>query len=158
MEVKVKKYFKVHPDRSGEAGLGFMEVITGILVVVILGSVILHLARLGFSMYRLNASTKSIAEKLELARDLAKSKNQQTRVIFNAEDGIYGLDRNSNRKLDSAEVEELPEGVTLAEDATVVFTAAGSLDKSSKEPQIVISNSRDSRSVSISSMGSVEID
>jgi hypothetical protein len=135
-----------------------MEVITGILVVVILGSIILHLARLGFSMYRLNASTKGVAEKLELARDLAKGKNQQMRVIFNAEDSIYGLDRNGNRKLDSAEVEELPEGVTLSEDAVVVFTSTGTLDKSSKEPQIIISNSRDSRSVSISSMGSIEID
>lgn len=154
----MKRYLRVNSHRDSEAGVGFMEAITYILVAVILGSVILHLARLGFSMYRLNASTKGVAEKLELARELARSRNQQARVIFDAEESKYGIDRNGNKRLDSAEIEELPEGVTLSEDAVVIFTGSGALDKSSQEPQIIISNSRDSRSVSISSMGSVEID
>jgi hypothetical protein len=144
--------------REREAGLGLMEVIVGLFLVLILGSILLYLIRLGFAMYQLNATTSEVAQKLEKGRNLAMSKNQTVRVIFEYKYGKFGVDTNGNARLDSAEADELPEGVSLSEDAVVIFTRTGKLSEGSKEPQIVVSNSKDSRSVKVSSLGAIEID
>ena len=48
-----------------------MEVIVGLLVTMIIGSVLLHLGRTGFSMYRLHAAIAGITEELDIARQQA---------------------------------------------------------------------------------------
>jgi hypothetical protein len=156
--LEVDEGLKRRSRNCGEAGLGMMEVMVGVLVTLILGSVLLHLVRLGYALYELNSTTNGIAMELESARDLATSRNQQVRVIFKATESRFGVDRNGNGRLDSSEVEELPEGVTLDEDAVVTFASDGTLKDGSKDPRVVISNSRDSRSVSVSSIGVIEID
>ena len=45
------------PRKRNEAGLGMMEVIIGVFVALIIGSIQLYLARHGYSMYKLNATT-----------------------------------------------------------------------------------------------------
>ena len=79
-------------------------------------------------------------------------------MFFEYKRAKYGMDKNSNGRLDAAEVEELPEGVTLSEDAVVVFTRTGTLAKGSKEPQIIISNTSDARRVKVSAAGAIEVD
>ena len=146
------------PRERNEAGFGLMEVIIGVFVTLILCSVMLYLVRLGFAMYKLNSGTTSVAEQLEKARALAVSKGEPVRVFFEYKRGKYGMDRNGNSRLDAAEVEELPEGVTLSEDAVVIFTRTGTLAQGSKEPQIIISNTSDARRVKVSSAGAIEVD
>ena len=146
-----------HDSRS-EAGVGMMEVIVGVLVALIVGSILLHLIRLGYEMHKLNMATRGIAEKLEVAREQAMSNRQDFSVIFEAEKKRFGLDRNYNGRLDSIEANEMPEGVVISEDATVTFTRTGRLSRDSKEPQIIISNSRDSRKITVSSLGIIDID
>lgn len=141
-----------------EAGLGLMETIVGLLVVLIVGSVLLHLGRMGFSMYRLNAATGGIAEELETAREQAVARRATVSVIFDAKDKRFGLDRNGNGRLDSVEAEELPAGVEISEDAVVIFARSGNLAPGSKQPNIIISNITKSRRVSVSKSGTVEID
>ena len=145
-------------DRHREAGLGLMEAIVGLLVILIVGSILLHLGRMGFAMYRLNAATGGIAEELELAREQAIDRRATVSVIFDAKDKRFGLDRNGNGRLDSVEAEELPAGVEIAEDATVIFARSGNLAPGSKQPNIIISNTTKSRRVSVSKSGTVEID
>lgn len=135
-----------------------MEVIVGLLVVLIVGSVLLHLGRMGFAMYRLNAATGGIAEELELAREQAIERRASISVIFDAKEERFGLDRNGNGRLDSVEAEELPAGVEIAEDAVVIFARSGNLAPGSKQPNIIISNTTKSRRVSVSKSGTVEID
>ena len=146
------------PRKRNEAGLGLMEVVVGLFAVLILGSILLYLARLGFAMYKLNSSTTGVAEQLERARGLAISKGQMVRVIFEYKQGKFGVDKNGNGRLDNAEAEEFPEGVSLSEDAVVVFSRTGNLAQGSKEPQIVISNTNDARRVKVSAAGAIEID
>lgn len=141
-----------------EAGLGLMEAIVGLLVVLIVGSVLLHLGKMGFAMYRLNAATGGIAEELEIARAQAVERRASVSVIFDAKDERFGLDRNGNGRLDSVEAEELPAGVEISEDAVVIFARSGNLAPGSKQPNIVISNTTKSRRVSVSKSGTVEID
>lgn len=145
-------------SRREEAGIGLMEVIVGSLLTLIIGSILLHFVRLGFAMYQLNSTTNYVAQELEKAREMAKIRNQDIGVIFEAKEQRYGIDRNGNGKLESAEAEELPEGVSLSSYALVTFTRSGRLASNSKEPQILISNARNTRMVSVSSMGSVVID
>lgn len=145
-------------NRQGERGLGLMEVIIGVLLGLILASVMLHLVRLGYAMYQLNAATREIATELEKARATAMARNDMIGVIFDAKQKKFGMDRNANGRLESGEAAELPEGVTIAEDGHVIFTQSGNLSKSSKEPQIHISDARNSRSVSVSSHGAIQID
>jgi Tfp pilus assembly protein FimT len=145
-------------SRRGDAGVGLMEVIVGTLAVLILGFVLMHVINLGWAVYKLNSATGDIADKLGVGRTAAMSMNQTVSVLFDSEGGRYGIDRNGNGRLDNIEAEELPAGVNLSEDAVVTFTRTGSLAKGSRQPQIVVANSRGSRLVRVSSMGSVEID
>lgn len=149
---------KQNAAKDGDLGRGMMEVIIGILVVLILGSIVLHLIRMGYAMYRLNSATKEIAQQLEKARESALSRHQEVGVIFDAKSLRYGVDRNNNGRLESGEATDLPEGVRIAADGHVVFTRDGNLTKNSKAPKIQISNARDSRSVSVSSHGAVSIE
>lgn len=142
----------------GEAGVGLMEVIVGVLVMLIVGSILLHLCRIGFAMYKLNAATSGVAGELEMARNMALSRKEEVGVIFDAKGKRFGLDRNRNGRLDNIEAEDLPPGVNLARDETVTFSRSGSLNTGSKQPQIIISNTRGSRTVSVSSMGAIDID
>lgn len=145
-------------DRRSEAGLGLMEAIVGLLVILIVGSVLLHLGKTGFAMYRLNSATGGIAEELEVAREHAMERRTSVSVIFDAKDERFGLDRNGNGRLDSVEAEELPAGVEISEDAVVIFARSGNLAPGSKPPNIIISNTTKSRRVSVSKSGTVEID
>lgn len=135
-----------------------MEAIVGFLVTLIICAVVLHLCRVGYAKFRLSAAIKGVAHELEQAREEAMSKRENVSVIFNAKANTYGLDRNGNGRLDNFETEELPDTIRLSEDAVVTFSRKGSLAAKSKEPRIMISNVRDSRSVSVSSMGAIDID
>ena len=146
------------PRKPNEAGLGLMEVIIGVFVALIIGSILLYLARLGYSMYKLNTSTTEVAEELDKARTMALTNGQPVRVFFEYKQSKFGVDKNSNGRLDNAEAEELPEGVSLSEDAVVIFSRTGALAQGTKEPQILISNSKDARSVRVSAAGAIETD
>ena len=135
-----------------------MEAIVGLLVVLIVSSVLLHLGRMGFAMYRLNAATGGIAEELAMAREQAIERRVSVSVIFDAKDKRFGVDRNGNSRLDNVEAEELPAGVDIAEDAVVIFARSGNLAPGSKQPNIIISNTTKSRRVSVSKSGTIEID
>jgi len=144
-----------HPS---DAGIGLMEVIVGVLITLIVGSFLLRILSIGYEKYRLNMAITSIARELEAAREQAKERRQNVCVIFDSKEGHFGLDRNGNGKLDYNEFEELPEEAKLSEDAVVTFSRSGKLASGSKQPRIVISNTRSSRNVSVSSMGSIDID
>ena len=144
--------------KRGDAGFGLMEVVVGALVAIIVGSVLLHLAKQGYQMYMLSSSTRSITEKLEMAREQARSQKEETRVIFEAEGNRFGLDRNKNNRLDSIEADELPSSVKLEKDVEVTFTASGKIAKGSKELRVSITTDRDQRNIKVSSMGVITID
>jgi Tfp pilus assembly protein FimT len=157
LEEKVSIRFK--PQRlSDDAGMGLMEAIVGFLVTLIVCAVAVHLCRIGYARYRLATATKGIAQQLEQAREQAVNRRENVSVIFNARANTFGLDRNGNGKLDTFEIEELPDSIKLSEDTVVTFSRRGSLASKSKEPRIMISNVRDTRSVSVSSMGTIDID
>lgn len=158
MEVEMDESPKQSTVEDGDLGRGMMEVIIGILIVLILGSIMLHLIRMGYAMYRLNSATKEIAQELEKARESAMARHQDVGVIFDAKSLRYGVDRNCNGRLESGEAADLPDGVRIAEDGHVTFTREGKLTKNSREPKIQISNARDSRSVSVSSQGGISIE
>jgi hypothetical protein len=145
----------IHTD---ESGLGLMEVIVGVLVMLILGSILLHLIHIGFAMYKLNVATSGVAERLEIARTMAMNRKESVSVIFESKEKRFGVDRNSNGRLDNIEAQELPEGVNITSDATVIFSRTGKLNPGSKEPKIEITNTRGSRRVTVSSLGAIEID
>jgi hypothetical protein len=113
-----------------DAGRGMMEVVVGLLV----------------------------ADHLNRARSLAMTENRKVAVLFDVEKNVYGIDLNGNGKLDPAESEDLPEGIALTEDCAVVFLPSGNLPPKAKGPQIVLSNNRTSRSISVSSLGSVSVE
>ena len=146
------------PAWRGQTGLGLMEAIVGVLAAMIVASVLLHLGRLGVAMYTLSAATDSIAQELEVARSQAIERRVSVSVFFNAKDKKFGVDRNSNGRLDNSEAEDLPGGVDVAEDAIVTFARSGNLAPGSKQPHIVISNSRNSHRVSVSQSGAIEVD
>jgi hypothetical protein len=135
-----------------------MEVIVGLLVTMIIGSVLLHLGRTGFSMYRLHAAIAGITEELDIARQQALTRRASVSVIFHANEKVFGIDRNGNGRLEAVEAEELPDGVEISEDAVVTFASSGSLAAGSRQPNIVISNTAESSRVSVSKSGSVVID
>ena len=143
---------------SGEKGVGLMEVIIGVLVTLIVGSILLHLLRMAYDMHKLKSTTSSIAHKLEVAREQAVNRRQDFSVIFEAERGRFGLDLNNNGKLDTIEADELPEGVGLSEDSIITFSRSGKLKAGLKEPEIIISNSRDARTITVSTLGAIDID
>ena len=144
--------------KRDENGLGLMEVIVGILLTAIIGFVALHLVNLGIAMYKLSSGAKDIAQKLEKAKDMAVSQNKEISVLFDSKENKYGIDRNGNGRLESAEFEEMPEGTSLSQDGQIIFSRSGKPTKDSKEPSIVIRNTRDSKRVSVSSLGAVEIE
>jgi hypothetical protein len=135
-----------------------MEAIVGVLLGLIIASLVLHLGRMGLAMYKLNSTTGGITQELELARTQALTRRTNVSVIFQAKEKRYGLDRNANGRLDTFEAEDLPAGVAISEDATVTFSGSGYLAAGSKQPSIVISNTRDSRRVSVSKAGAIEVD
>jgi len=147
---------KINSD--GEVGRGLMEVIVGGLIVLIVGSVFLHVIRLGWNMYRLNSATSVVAEMLNRARDSAMKENRKVNVIFDADENKFGIDRNGNGKLDRNEAEEIPEGITISDASAISFLPTGALPPKAKPPRIVVSNNRDSRNVSVSSAGSIDIE
>lgn len=157
-EAQVSAFSKTTSARRREAGLGLMEAIVSLLVVLIVGSVLLHLGRMGFAIYKVNAATGGIAEELELARGQAIEHRVTVSVIFDAKEKKFGLDRNGNGRLDNVEAEELPAGVEIAEDAVVIFARSGNLAPGSKQPNIIISNGSKSRRVSVSKAGVIEVD
>lgn len=135
-----------------------MEAIVGVLVALIVGSVLLHLGRMGVAVYRINGATDGIAQQLEMARQQAVNQRVNMNVIFKAKDRTFGVDRNGNGRLDAYETEELPVGVEISEDDVVTFSRSGKLVPGSKRPNIVISNTAKTRRVSVSSSGAIEID
>jgi hypothetical protein len=158
MDIRKGQNAKEKLIRVGEFGVGLMEIIVGVLIAAIIGFIALHLVNLGLAMYKLSSGANSIAQKLENAKQTAINQNQEISVIFEAKDNIYGIDRNNNGRLESVEIEELPEGITISQDGLVAFSRSGKLTKNSKEPSIVIRNSRDSKRVSVSSAGVVDIE
>ena len=147
---------QLKPD--GEVGRGLMEVIVGALIVLIVGSVFLHVIRLGWNMYRLNSATSVVAEMLNKARDSAMKDDKKISVIFDADQNKFGIDRNGNGKLDRNEAEDMPDGITISDASAICFLPTGALPAKSKPPRIVVSNNRDSRSVNVSSAGSIDIE
>ena len=135
-----------------------MEAIVGVLVALIVGSVLLHLGRMGMAVYRINGATDGIAQQLEMAKEQAISRRINMNVIFSAKERTFGVDRNGNGRLDAFEAEELPQGVDISEDGVVSFSRSGNLVPGSKRPNIVISNTAKTRRVSVSSSGAIEID
>jgi Tfp pilus assembly protein FimT len=135
-----------------------MEVIVGILLTAIIGFIALHLVNLGLAMYKLSSGAKEVAAKLETAKQTAVSQNKEVSVIFDSKENKFGIDRNGNGRLETAESEEMPEGVSLSQDGQIIFARNGKPTKDSKEPSIVIRNTRDSKRVSVSSLGNVEIE
>ncbi len=158
MKVRRREKGKNSTFQTLDAGWGMMEIIVGILLAAIVGFISLHLINLGLAMYKLNSGAKGVAEKLETAKQMAVTQNKEISVLFDANANKFGIDRNTNGKLESAEAEDMPDGVSISQDGQVVFSRAGRLLKDSKEPSIVIRNTRDSRRVSVSSMGAIEID
>jgi hypothetical protein len=154
----VKVYRKPTAAWHSNAGLGLMEVIVGLMAALIVGSILLHLGRMGFAMYKLSAATEGIAEELEGARTQARERHMSISVIFKADERVFGVDRNGNGRLENVEKEELPEGVDISEDAVVTFARSGNLAPGSRQPNIVISNTAKSRRVSVSNSGTIEID
>lgn len=152
LKSKDKKHF------SGQSGLGLMEAIVGALILIIIGSALFQFGRQAIASYKLNSAANSIADSLGAAKEMAQSKGSLVKVIFDAKGKRFGVDRNGNNRLDSIEAEELPSGVDISEDAVVAFSKSGGLARESKQPRISISNNRSSRTVSVSSMGSVVIE
>lgn len=148
----------IQTRRSDEAGIGLMEVIVGSLCALIVAFVLLQMGRIAYAKVKLRWATESLAGELSTAKDLAKARGQNVCVLFDAKRNRYGIDRNGNGSLEGNEAEDLPEEMRLSEDAAVTFTKAGVLAPKSKEPQIVISNARDSRHVTVSSAGIIDID
>ena len=141
-----------------EAGIGLMEVIVGSLCALIVTFVLLQVGRIAYAKIKLRWATESLASELTSARELARAHGQNVSVIFEAKRNRYGIDRNGNGSLEGNEAEDLPEEMSLAEDAAVTFTKSGMLAPKSKEPQIVLSNARDSHNVKVSSAGVIDID
>ena len=146
------------PRYRTDAGLGLMEAIVGVLVALIVGSVLLHLGRMGVAVYRINGATDGIAQQLEMARQQAINQRSNMNVIFKAKERTFGVDRNGNGRLDAFEAEELPVGVEISEDDVVTFSRSGNLVPGSKRPNIVISNTAKTRRVSVSNSGAIEIE
>ena len=146
------------PVTNGDAGRGLMEFIVGLLVLAIVSSVFLHVIRLGLAMYTLNSATSDVAQELKKAREIAIRENRKMTVIFDVDQNKYGIDRNGNGKLEAGEAEDLPEGVAISDTTTISFMPSGNLPPKTKPPRITISNDRNSKKVSVSALGSVEIE
>lgn len=149
---------KLKPLRRREAGVGFMEVIVGLLIALIVAFIVIRLLRVGYEKFMLHTATTGVARELETAKELAQERGQNVTVIFNAKASIFGIDRNGDGKLDINEFEELPDAVKMAEDAAVTFSKSGKLAPKSKPPRIAIKSSGSSSNVTVSSIGLIEIE
>src|SRR5215510_3443408 len=143
---------------DGSRGRGMMEVIVGILVVMIVGSLFVHVVRIGYQVYQLNGASGTVADQLNKAREIAIKQNRKVSVVFDVEKNQYGIDLNGNGKLDGAEGEDMPEGIAISDSAVIVFLPSGNLPPKTKDPHIVITNSRTSRSITVSAMGAVSVE
>ena len=139
-------------------GRGMMEVIVGLLVVMIVGSLFVHIVRLGYQVYELNTAGSTVADELNKARQIAIKQNRKVSVVFDEEKNQYGIDLNGNGKLDGAEGEDMPEGIAISDNAVIVFLPSGNLPPKTKDHHIVITNSRTSRSITVSAMGAVSVE
>lgn len=135
-----------------------MEVIVGGLCALIVTFVLIQVVRIGYSKIKLRWATESLVLELANAKDLAKARGQNVAVIFESKRNRYGIDRNGNGGLDNNEAEDLPEEMRLAEDAAVTFTRTGMLAPKSKEPEIIVSNARDSHNIKVNHAGIIDID
>lgn len=135
-----------------------MEVIVGSLCAVIVAFVLLQVVRIGYAKATLRWATEGIVAELANAKSQARARGQNVSVIFDARHNRYGIDRNGNGSLDPNEADDLPEEMSLAEDAAITFTKNGVLAPKSKEPQINVSNARDSHKVTVSSAGIIDVD
>jgi len=135
-----------------------MEVIVGGLCALIVAFVLLKVGRIAYAKIKLRWATEILARELADAKDLASARGQNVCVLFDAKRNRYGIDRNGNGSLDSNEAEDLPEEMSLSEDAAVIFTKSGHLAPKSKEPEIIVSNALDSHNIKISSAGVIAID
>lgn len=149
---------RVSDSYDGSRGRGMMEVIVGILVVMIVGSLFVHIVRLGYQVYQLNSASGTVADELNKAREIAIRQNRKVSVVFDEEKNQYGIDLNGNGKLDGAEGEDMPEGISISDSAVVTFLPTGNLPPKTKDPRINITNSRTSRSISVSAMGAVSVE
>ncbi|HYP25221.1 MAG TPA: hypothetical protein VE262_00760 [Blastocatellia bacterium] len=144
--------------RRPEAGLGLMDFIFSFSIVLIMGSITVHIFNMAYDYYELIRATNLVAERLEYARGVAKQQGQPTSVICDMAKNSFGVDRNHNGKLESIEVEELPSSVRLSNDSTITFSTGGGLQGNDRQPQIVLSNWRVSRTVQVSTLGAIQID
>jgi Tfp pilus assembly protein FimT len=158
LEVRVDKTLRAMMRRRPEAGLGLMDFIFSFSVVLIMGSITVHIFNMAYDYYELIRATNLVAERLEYARGLAKQEGQPTGVICDLAKNSFGVDRNRNGRLESIEVEELPSSVRLTSDSTITFSTAGGLQGGDKQLQIVLSNWRVSRAVRVSTLGAIDID
>jgi len=145
-------------DYSGSRGRGMMEVIVGLLVVMIVGSIFVHIVRLGYQVYQLNSASSGVADELNKARGIAIQQNRKVSVVFDEQKNQYGIDLNGNGQLDGGEAEDMPEGITISDSAIITFLPSGSLPPKTKDPHINITNTRNSRSISVSAMGAVSVE
>lgn len=157
MEVRVDNTLKVMMRRRSEAGIGLMEFIFSLALLLILGSITAHLLGMAYRYYELKTATNLVADKLESARGMAKEQNQPIGVIIDFKTNRLGIDRNNNGKLESIEAEDLPASVSLSNDSTITFASNGKL-QGNKPPRIVVSNSTISHAVRVSPLGVIEID
>lgn len=144
--------------RRPDAGVGFMEVIVGLLIAATVAFIVIRLLQIGYEKFILHTATASIARELETAREIAKERGLNVTVLFNAKASIFGIDRNGDGKLDINEFEELPDAIKLSGDAAVTFTKTGKLAPKSKEPHIAVRSNRGSHNVTVSSIGLIEIE
>ena len=152
------KTLRAMTRRRPEAGLGLMDFIFSFSIMLIIGSITVHIFNMAYDYYELIRATNLVAERLEYARGVAKQQGQPTAVICDLAKNSFGVDRNRNGKLESIEVEELPSSVRLSSDSMITFSTAGGLQGSDKQPQIVLSNWRVTRTVRVSALGAIEID
>jgi uncharacterized membrane protein YcjF (UPF0283 family) len=134
-----------------------MEAMVGTLAGLIVAAIVVYIGKSAYSLYQLNHATMTVADELKAAQNQAKNRGERCSVIFDATRAKFGVDRNGNGRLDNIEAEELPDGITLSEDAIVTFAKSGELVPNSRQPRITISNSKEARSVGVSSLGSIEI-
>lgn len=146
------------PLRRTDAGIGFMEVIVGLLIAATVAMIAIRLLQMGYEKFMLHTATARIARELETAREMARERGLKVTVLFNAKASIFGIDRNGDGKLDINEFEELPDAIKLSEDAAVTFTKSGKLAPNSQAPQIAVRSPRGAHNVTVSSIGLIEIE
>lgn len=152
------KTLRVMASRRSEAGIALMDFIFSFSVMLILGSITVHLLNVAYGHYELKKAASIVADKLQVARGVAKEKGQSTSVIFDFATNALGVDENHNGKLESVEAEYLHHTVKLSEDSVVTFSTTGGPHGTGKLPEIIVGNSRASYAVRVSAQGAIDID